>query len=222
MTGLTKSTSLVNLYNEYRWDSLSKRRYFQKVCIMYKCSNNIVPDYISDIVPPLVGEVTNYPIRNRHNIASMYTRTEISRKSCIPSSVSGWNNLNNNIRESDSYVSFRSTFKNDVLGNAQVPFYFMKGQRRLSVLHARLRNNCSDLKSDLFQNHLTDSLSCSCGNVNESAIHYFFECENYSNPRLVKFRSIRKCHPLSLNTVLFGKSNLSDDDNFLLFQAVQQ
>ena len=121
---------------------------------MYKCSNNIVPDYISDIVSPLVGEVTNYPLRNRHNIASMYTRTEISRKSCIPSSVSGWNNLNNNIRESDSYVSFRSTLKNEVLGNAQVPSYFMKGQRRLSVLHARLRNNCSDLKSDLFQNHL--------------------------------------------------------------------
>ena len=98
----------------------------------------------------------------------------------------------------------------------------MKGQRRLSVLHAILRNNCSDLKSDLFQNHLTDSLSCSCGNVNENAIHYFFECENYSNPRPVMFRSTRKFHPLSLNKVLFGKSNLSDDDNFLLFQAVQQ
>ena len=34
----------------------------------------------------------------------------------------------------------------------------MKGQRRLLVLHARLRNNCSDLKSDFFPNHLTDSL----------------------------------------------------------------
>ena len=38
---------------------------------MYKCSNNIVPVYISDIVPPLVGEVTNYPLRNRHNIAGI-------------------------------------------------------------------------------------------------------------------------------------------------------
>ena len=84
VTGLTKSTSLVNLYKECGWDSLSKRRYFQKMCFMYKCSNNIVPDYISDIVPPLVGEVTNYPLRNRHNIASMYTRTEISPKLAFP------------------------------------------------------------------------------------------------------------------------------------------
>ena len=189
---------------------------------MYKCSNNIFPDYISDIVPPLVCEVTNYPLRNPHNIASMYTRTEISCKSCIPLSISDWNNLNNDSRESDSYVSFRSTFKNDVLGNTQVPSYFMKGQRRSSVLHTGLRNNCSDLKSDLFQNHLTDSLSCSCGKINENAIHYFFECENYSNSRLVMFRSTRKFHPLSLNTFLFGKSNLSDDDNFLRFHAVQQ
>ena len=28
----------------------------------------------------------------------------------------------------------------------------MKGQRRLSVLHARICNNCSDLKSNFFQN----------------------------------------------------------------------
>ena len=33
VTGLTKSTSLVNLYKECGWDSLSKRRYFQK-CVL--------------------------------------------------------------------------------------------------------------------------------------------------------------------------------------------
>ena len=48
----------------------------------------------------------------------------------------------------------------------------------------------------------------------------FFECANYSNLREIMFRQTRKYHPLSLNTVLFGKSTLSDDDNVLLFQAV--
>ena len=88
---------------------------------MYKCSNNLVPDYISNIIPPLVGEVSNYPLRNRQNIASMHTRTEIFRKSCIPSAVSDWNYLNNNMREIDTYVSFHSTFKNDVLDNTHAP-----------------------------------------------------------------------------------------------------
>ena len=75
---------------------------FKKMCFMYKCSNNLVPNYISDIVPPLVGEVTNYPLRNRNNISSIYTRTDISKKSCIPSSVSDWNNLNRDIRAGPS------------------------------------------------------------------------------------------------------------------------
>ena len=152
----------------------------------------------------------------------MYTHTEISRKSCFLSAVSDWNNLNNNMREIDTYVSFRSTFKNDILGTTHAPSYFLKGQRRWAVLHARLRNNCSDLKRDLFQNDLTNSLSCSYDSINENAIHFFFECENYSNARIVMFRSTHKYQSLSLNTLLFGKPTLSDNENVLLFQAVQQ
>ena len=189
---------------------------------MYKCSNNLVPDYISDIIPPLVGEVTNYSLRNCQNLANVYTRTEVSHKSCIPSSVSSWNSLNNDIKEADTYLSFRNAVKRDILCDTHVPSYYIKGQRRLSVLHARIRNNCSDLKCDLYQNHLINDPSCSCGNDNENALHYFFECKNHSYARVIMFRSTRTYHPLSVNTLLFGKSTLSDADNFLLFQAVQQ
>ena len=97
ITGLTRSTSFANLYKEGGWDSLAKRRQFQKMCSMYKCSNDLVTDYISDITPPLVGEVSNYSLRNRQNLANVYTRTEVSRRSCIPSSVSSWNNLSNDM-----------------------------------------------------------------------------------------------------------------------------
>ena len=78
---------------------------------MYKCSNDLVPDYISDIIPPLIGEVSNYSLRNRQNLANVYTRTEVSRRSCIPSSVSSWNNLSNDMREADTYLSFRNAVK---------------------------------------------------------------------------------------------------------------
>lgn len=103
VTGLTRSTSIVNLYKECGWNSLSDRRHFQKLCFMYKCSNNLVPDYISDIIPPHVREVSNYPLRNRNNFTNLYTRTETSRESCIPSSVTCWNNLQSDIREVDTF-----------------------------------------------------------------------------------------------------------------------
>ena len=222
VTGLTRSASIANLYKECGWDSLANRRNFQKLCFMYKCSNNLVPDYISDIIPPHVSEVSNYPLRNRDNFTNLYTRTETSRRSCIPSSVTCWNDLQSDIREVDTFLTFRHNLKDKVLISSNVPPFFVTGQRKLSVIHARIRNNCSDLKSDLFQNHLTDDKSCICGNSEENALHFFFKCENYSNSRLVMFRQTRQYHPLSLNTVLYGKSTLPDSDNLLLFQAVQQ
>ena len=145
VTGLTRSTSIVKLYKECGWDSFADRRYFQKMCFMYTCSNNLVPDYISDIIPTRVADVSNYPLRNRDNISNIYIRTETVRRSCIPSSVIHWNSLRANIREADSYLSFREILKDEVLCNANVPLCFLKGQRKVSVLHARIRSSCSDL-----------------------------------------------------------------------------
>ena len=36
------------------------------------------------------------------------------------------------------------------------------------------------------------------------------------------FQRTRPLHPLSLNMMLYGKPSLSKDENFLLFQTVQQ
>ena len=221
VTGLTRSTSLENLYTECGWHSLAKR-FFQKMCFMYKCCNNLVPDYISDNIPPFVREISNYPLRNRANLTNIYTRTEISNKSCVPSSVSYWNELQSDLRESDTFLTFRHKFKENILGDIKIPSFYMKGNRKWSVIHARIRNKCSDLKYDLSQNHLTDDKRCVCGNLEENALHFFFECENYTNLRLTMFRQTRQYHPLSLNTLLYGKTTLSDNDNCFLFQAVQQ
>ena len=215
-------SEISNLYKECGWDSLADRRYFQKLCFMYKCSNNLVSDYISDIIPPLVREVSDYPLRNRNNLANVFTRTETSHRSCVPSSVSCWNSLQSDLREAETFLWFHHNLKDKILAVRKIPSYFMKGPRKLSVIHARIRNNCSDLKCDLFQNHLTDDTRCACGNTEENALHFFHECENYANSRIVMFRQTRKYHPLSLNTILYGKSSLSDNDNSFLFQAVQK
>ena len=80
-TGLTRSVSLEKLYKECAWAPLSERRQFQKLCFMYKCNYTIVPDYISDLIPPLEGEVSNYPLRNANDFTTPRTRTETFRKS---------------------------------------------------------------------------------------------------------------------------------------------
>ena len=104
VTGITRSTSIVNLYKECGWDSLANRRHFQKRCFMYKCSNNLVPDYISEIIPPRVAEVSNYPLRNRCNISNVNNRTETARRSFIPSSVTHWNSLRTLMLEKQTLI----------------------------------------------------------------------------------------------------------------------
>ena len=61
VTGLTRSVSLVKLYNECGWTNLSVRRHQQKLHFMYKVNNGLVPSYITDLFPPLVSEISGTP-----------------------------------------------------------------------------------------------------------------------------------------------------------------
>ena len=111
VTGLTRSVSLENLYRECGWVTLEERRKQQKLIFMYRSVNGLVPTYISDITPPLVNETTDYPLRNQNNITIPFCRTEISRRSCIPSSITLWNALDEELRASSSLASFKYQLK---------------------------------------------------------------------------------------------------------------
>ncbi|MCG8095193.1 MAG: hypothetical protein JAZ17_16505 [Candidatus Thiodiazotropha endolucinida] len=222
VTGLTRSVSLENLYRECGWVPLFERRTLQKMVFMYKINNDIVPPYITDLIPPLVREVSNYPLRNSSNVTVPYTRTEISKKSCIPSSISLWNSLDDNVRSAGSVSAFKQQLKKHASRNSKVPVYFISGERFPSVMHARIRNKCSNLKGDLYLNHLSPTQCCSCSDVVEDAEHFFFNCPNFLTERVMMFQTTRTFHPLSLNKILFGDISLTDSENKLIFNAVQK
>ena len=89
-----------------------REKTFQKLCLMYKCNYNyIAPYYISDLMPPVVGEVSNYPLRNANDFMTPRTRTETFRKSCIPSSAAIWYRLDSSVRDIDSFKRFKNSLK---------------------------------------------------------------------------------------------------------------
>ena len=51
---------------------------------MYNVNTGMVPSYVQDFTPPLVSEISDYPLRNNSNIFVPLNRTSISQKSCIP------------------------------------------------------------------------------------------------------------------------------------------
>ena len=63
---------------------------------MYNVNSGMVPSYIQDLIPPLVCEISDYPLRNNRNIYVPLNRTSISQKSCIPSAIRLWNSLDDN------------------------------------------------------------------------------------------------------------------------------
>ncbi len=78
--------------------------------------------------------------------------------------------------------------------------------RYVSVIHARLRNKCSNLNSDLCNNHLKEYPYCECAEVVEDAEHYFFQCPMFQNQRTTLLQSLHAFIPL--NTAYLLKGNL--------------
>lgn len=219
VTGLTRSTSTDNLVKEMGWVSLSKRRLFQKLILMYKYNNNQLPSYLNDIYPSNVSETTGYNLRNSLDYATVTRRLEIYSRSVIPSSISAWNNLDINIRNSPTLSSFKYKL-NQLFKPQQVPDYYFYGERYLQIHHARIRNRCSNLNADLCYNHLKDSSRCACGYLTEDAEHFFFRCPRYNEARINLFTQTRLYHPLNVHKLLFGLPELSYESNIHVFKAV--
>ena len=140
---------------------------------MYRSVNGLVPTYITDLIPPVIRETTNYPLRNQNNIKIPFCRTEIFRKSCIPSGIAVWNSLHESLRNSSILYSFKYQMKRDLVDVQKVPPCYIYGDRYLSVMHSRIRNNCSNLSNDLYLTHLTMNPLCSCNSRNRKRGTFF-------------------------------------------------
>ena len=86
----------------------------------------------------------------------------------------------------------------------------------ISVLHARLRNKCSNLNNNLFINHIRDNPLCDLCGVVEDAIHCFFYCRRYTIDSQVFNDTVRVFQPLSINQIIFGNENSNFETNSLV------
>ena len=91
--------------------------------------------------------------------------------------------LPQHLRQIPTISSFKREISNYMFHSNIVSSYFFFEARYLSVIHARLRNNCSDLTNDLFLNHIFYENRCSLCNECEDAEHFFFKCSIYQQYR---------------------------------------
>ena len=126
---------------------------------MHKIVNNSAPSYLIDIMPPKVSETTNYPLRNSEDFVIPQYRLSSTNLSFFPSAIRAWNSLpleNRNIPTSNS-------FKRMLTNKVHVPCWYSVSQRKLNIIHTKLRYNYSSLNYDLFRFGLKDNPGCPCG-----------------------------------------------------------
>ena len=222
VTGLTRSASLYNLYHELGWLTLSERRKYQNLVLAYKITHNMVLQYLSSLFPPNVGNSVGYNLRNNADFALIPCHTTLYENSCIPFIISLWNNLPLNFKNATTISSFKREISDYMFQTNNVPSYFSFGKRYLSVIHARLRNNCSDLKNDLFLNHISHENGCAFCDEYEDAEYYFFNCSRYQSQRYQLFKTLRHLHPLSCHLLLRGNIDLPVETNILIFDTVHK
>lgn len=222
ITGLRRGTSHSILYAELGWSSLTERRKNSKLIHFYKILNNETPSYLNAILDRYNQHQTEYTLRNQ-NLRYPVPRTTSFKNSFFPSTIDAWNNLDDNLNNATSLYDFKKVLKQRIL---KPPVYFEYGKRKENILLCQLRNFKSQLNLDLYNDHLSDSPSCSCGAPRESTNHYLLECPNYKEQRqelidiLQLYPTIYETITISSGDLLQGNSNLNKDNNCILLDSV--
>ena len=93
----------------------------------------------------------------------------------------------------------------------------------MQILHTRLRTGCSSLSYDLYSKNIIESPLCNCRCCDtENADHFFFRCHLYRNHRQELMATISQHGNITLNIILNGDLNLSNESNMVIFEAVQR
>ena len=219
VTGAKRGTSHEMLYEEVRWPKLADRRTNIKLNLMHKIVNGNVPNYLSEVLPNLVGENLNYELRNRHNISGFKCRTEKFRKSFFPDSVQLWNNLDPTVKCITDRDAFNKSITNICSKSKKL---FNYGQRGVNIIHAQLRLQCSNLKAHLFALHVIEDAQCACNYWFEDTNHFFFQCPLYHIHRQELVNTVQQICRIDLDILLFGNEALGLNENKKIFAAVHK
>jgi ribonuclease P/MRP protein subunit RPP40 len=183
-TGAYRHTENRSLLHELGWESLSLRRKNHKIIQYYKIINRLTPNYLTQEIPNTISTLTNYHLRNRHQLREQKTRLSSSYNSFFPSTTRLPLTLKN-------LPTFKS-FKYNLTKKRKQPLYHRLCSGRKGNWLTRMRLGLSALNAHRFKYNFIHTPNCNqCHTDAESTKHYFFNCLAYSLPRLRLLERLR-------------------------------
>jgi hypothetical protein len=202
---------------------------------MYKMQNNLAPPYLVQSCPPLVGEVSNYHLRNAGNITTPMGKKAGYFNSFMPSAIRAWNSLDENIRSRTSIDCFKYHLKKK-RGRKKNKLY-PRFNGSWAVNHTRMRLGLSGLMAQRHDyNHVPRPTCEYCGARKDDAMHYLLQCRVYNQMRVNFLERVFEIYRLRninldmtrtivqkqlVHSLLNGDPRLDTGENVQLFEAVQ-
>ena len=227
ITGAIRGTSRAKLYQELGLESLQERRWYRKLCYFFKIFKGQSPDYLFKILPSIKRA---YNTRNVDYIPCFNTRHNFFRNSFFPSTLIEWNNLDINIRNSESYAIFKRSILR-FIRPSENPIFNCHNSSGIKLI-IRLRLGFSHLREHKFRHNFQDTLNptCSCGENIETTTHYLLHCPNYLNERMTLWNNVQNIDENILHRnysrlseiLLFGDSSFNDAKNTSILNATIQ
>ena len=147
----------------------------------------------------------------------------ITTESFIPSTVKLWNRLYQFDRNLDTLTKFKKAIRKEQSDNTKcIPKHFYYGPRKRNIILTQLRNSYSFLNYDLSKVNIVNDAACSCGAPREDAIHYFFNCPNYTEIRRIMMNNLNwvQASDLNLNLLTRGSDDLTYEENINIIKHV--
>ena len=225
ITGAIRGTSKEKIYQELGLESLESRRWFRKLCFFFKNLKNKSQDYLFRIVPQ---RRSSYITRNSDEIPLFKTKHNFYKNSFFLSTTVEWNNLDQDLRSSESYTLFRSSILKFIRAS---PKGFYGCQNIMGIkLVTRLHLGLSHLREHKFKHNFQNTLNplSSCGMDVESSTHFLLECPSYINERCTLTSNLNRINPqisqttlkLLTNTLFFRNSSYSGKTNTHILNAI--
>ena len=137
VSGTTKLVSSASLYMELGWESLSSRRRKHKLVMFYKMINGLCPDYLTEMVPERVSQISSYNLRNSDDYLTIRTCSQLYFILSFfffffTSVVREWNALPQACRGAISLESFKKSLNTEP---TRKPSYYFIGDRYSQINH---------------------------------------------------------------------------------------
>ena len=175
-----------------------------------------------DLIP---DRVKFYSTRNSQidNISNIKTRSNFFRNSFFPSTITEWNKLDCDIRNSDSLNIFKLSLLKFVRPVANSVFD-INNPYGLKLL-IRLRLGLSHLRYHKFRHSFQDCINpmCDCGLETETTTHFLLHCPLFQSARQSLLMNIKKTDEsiLKKHDELITKTLLYGDNKSIISSTIE-